>query len=38
MKKFVVAMAVLAVAAGATFVATQANAIPPICNPEKTEC
>ena len=38
MKKFAVALTVLAIAAGATFVATQASAIPPLCNPVKSDC
>ena len=38
MKKIVVALTVMAIAAGATFVATNASAIPPICNPARMSC
>ncbi len=37
MKKFVMALAVMAVASAAVFAATQANAIPPACNPVHPE-
>lgn len=38
MKKFVLAIAALSVFAGATLVASQVNARPPVCNPAKMEC
>lgn len=38
MKKFVMAVAVVAIASSAAFVAFQANAIPPVCNPLIKQC
>ena len=38
MKKFVLALTVVAIASSAAFVATQANAIPPFCNPQVKDC
>ena len=38
MKKIVVALTVMAITASATFVATNANAIPPVCNPTRMSC
>jgi hypothetical protein len=38
MKKFVVALTVMAIAAGATVVATSTSARPPVCNPAVMSC
>jgi len=38
MKKIVVALTVMAITASATFVATNAGAVPPVCNPARMLC